>query len=261
MPPITDPESKRKLYTYLAEGIFAIAVLGLAAPFLYSALEGAILLAALGALGILTWGFAAPFGQWVANKRIAALKAGIEANPIETMQGIYAERYKELQEKSKAIAAVDTQYRNVQSLIDNLPGRLKPKAAKYQELANKIMQGEKQMQLSYNVAAKGLSEYSDRIEEAKSLWEVACALNKAIAVSQKAKMDAFRDIKQQVAFDAVTSNLNSAFAALDETIRTNQVDSSLVGGDEAKALPASNEVVDAEVIDLTKAGQHQKIAG
>lgn len=259
MPPITDPESKRKLYTYLAEGVFAIVVLGLAAPFLYSALEGAILLAALGAVGLLTWGFAAPFGQWVANKRIAALKAVIEANPIETMETIYAQKVGELNAQSKAITEVDTQYRNVQNMVAGLKKTDPAEAVQYQDIVDKIHEGLTQMEADYDYADGQLKEYKGQIDKAERLWKVAVAINTALAVSEKARADVFRDIKQKVAFDTVTTNLNRAFAKLDTSVREHR-QAAFPPSDEAKALPPAS-APDSVVIDLTKAGQHQKIAG
>jgi hypothetical protein len=84
-------------------------------------------------------------------------------------------------------------------------------------------------------------------------------LNKAIAVSEKAKADVFRDIKIQVAFDAVTTSLNSAFADLDETIRTNQIEDGLGATVvevpvQAKALPPASPV-EPEILDLSRPRQ------
>lgn len=243
-----DPETKRKGIEAAVKVGLAVLFLGATASYAWYVLEGLIAWSCVGA-GLLAWWVLGPaIAERAANWRIAQLKKAIEANPIEAMQNIYATKQQELQAQSRAITAVDTQYRNVQGLINNLPERLKAKAASYQEIADKLKQGLDQMRKSYNFAAQALQEYKGQIEEAEALWEVACAVNKAIAVSEKAKADVFRDIKQKVAFDTVTTSLNNAFAHLDETIRTNQVATELGSGDEHKALPEAKANV--EVIDL-----------
>lgn len=226
---VIDPEAKRKGYETAAKVACVAVCIGLLGPvftWLAAGMLGLIELTGyvvgFGIALVVGWGLAPGVGLWWANKRIALLKAAIAANPIETMQNIDAEKKLELQAQSKAITTVDTQYRNVQTLIDNLPAKLKAKAGSYQVIADKLKVGLDQMRKSYDFAAHKLADYEDQIAEAQSLWEVACAVNTAIAVSAKAKADVFRDIKEKVSFDTVTSTLNNAFANLDEVIRTNQ---------------------------------------
>lgn len=258
-----DLEARRKKIELFAKlGVFTV-VCGAVGSYAYLILEGLIALAAVGGSAILAWGLAPAVATFVANKRIELLKAAIEANPIETMQNIYTEKVGELQAQSQAIATVDTQYRNVQSLIDNLPPKLKAKAASYQELANKIKAGEDQMKAKYNFAQTKLNEYKDHMEEAQSLWEVALALKKAIAVSQKARMDTFREIKEKVAFDTVTVGLNSAFAELDETIRVNQIEDGMTEStpEAPKAITPGEAGIDIIDLGSVKAGTKVRVNG
>ncbi len=263
MSPVLDPESKRKhIETAVKLGVIGVG-LALAVPLLYLALEGLMLAVALGASALVLWGVAPGAAQFVANKRIALLKAAIAENPIETMEGIAAEKQGELNAQSKAITAVNTQYLNVQSKLDNLPANLRPKAANFQAIADKLKLGLDNMRKRYDYAANELMKYRGKIDEATSLWDIACAVNEAIKVSEKAKLDTFRDIKNQVAFDTVTTSLNHAFAALDEEVRVNQTITDLgnvqdpdSNDSSPKAIPAH---VEGEVIDLSSVHAGQKI--
>lgn len=246
-----DPESKRKAIETTVTVLVVGGVCALTASYAFLALEGLIAWVAVGAGTLMAWGFAAPFKVWVANKRIAALKAVIAENPIETMENIAAEKQAELNAQSKAITAVNTQYLNVQTKLDNLPEKLKSKATNFQAIADKLKQGLDNMRKRYDFAAKELLSYRGQIDEASSLWEVACAVNAAIKVSEKAKMDVFRDIKNKVAFDTVTTSLNHAFAALDEEVRLNQTITDLGSPEPEQPKQLTQAVVEGEVIDLT----------
>lgn len=261
MPTINLENKRATIQKAVTLGV-GLLICGTVGVYAYQILEGLMAIAAVGSALVVSWLVGPALGTWVANNRIALLKAAIEANPIETMQNIAAEKLLELDAQSKAITAVSTQYLNVRSLIDNLPPKLKMKAANYEAIADKLKAGLDQMKKSYDFASRLLADYNSQIEEAQSLWEVACAVNTAIKVSEKAKMDTFRDIKNKVAFDTVTTSLNHAFASLDEAVRVNQTITDLGTPPEEEAPKAlAPAEVGATVIDLgtVRAGQRVSI--
>jgi hypothetical protein len=120
-------------------------------------------------------------------------------------------------------------------------------AQTYAEVVNKIKAGLDAMEEDYSLADKQLKAFKGQIDKAQRIWNVAVAINKAIAVSAKLQADVFRDIKQQVAFDTVTTNLNRAFANLDSSVRKHRQTAFPPAPEEQKALPEAQPV---EVIDL-----------
>src|SRR5882672_8886472 len=117
---VIDPESKRGTYQKIAKIAFVAIGLAVTAPLAFYALEGLILWGAFAATGLVLMNFAPAFGTWLANKKIQALVAAVEANPIETMQNLYAEKKEEFQRQEDAVTEFDTQFKNVSDMVDGL---------------------------------------------------------------------------------------------------------------------------------------------
>lgn len=242
---VVDPETKRKGIENLVKVGLAVVFFAATASYAWLALEGLVAWALVGGGLLAAWTLGPAIGERAANWRIAQLKAAVEANPIEAMQNIYASKIAELNAQSKAITEVDTQYRNVQGMVAGLKKTDPDEATQYQEIVDKIHSGLEAMEADYNYADKELKSFKGQIDKAERLWNVACAINKAIAVSEKARADVFRDIRQKVAFDTVTTNLNRAFAKLDTSVREHR-QAAFPPSEDTKAIEAPK----AEVIDL-----------
>lgn len=216
-----DPEQKRKtIEKWTKIGVWGggLLAVGLLKTLIFSALEGVILLGALGvAVGVI-WSVAPALAVWFANKRIQALVAVIEANPIETMTNLYIEKQQEFKQQEDAVTEFDAQFRNVSDLIEGLK-RTDPEEAKgYVQMRDVMEEGLKELRGEQAEAQKELKNAKSAIDKMKRLWTVACALNKALAASASAQQKVFQQIKQDVAVDTVRTNLNKAFANLNTAV-------------------------------------------
>lgn len=249
---IVDPETRRKGIENLVKAGLAIVFFAATASYAWLALEGMIAWACVGGGLMAAWVLGPAIAERAANWRIAQLKAAVEANPIEAMQNIYGSKLSELQAQSTAITEVDTQYRNVQGMVEGLKKTDPEEAKSYIIIVDKIHEGLGSMETDYAYADSQLKQYKGQIDKAQRIWNVAVAINKALAVSEKARADVFRDIKQQVAFDTVTTNLNRAFAKLDTSVREHKQTAFPPTTTESKELPPATEVIDLGNVKSTR---------
>lgn len=244
-----DPEVKReglkKLVTY---GIIAVA-LAVTAPLAMYAVEGLIAWSVLGLGLAVVINFAPAAGLWFANKKVQALIAAIEANPIETMQNLFIEKQEELNRAERNITAFETEFRNVHTLVEDLKRSDPDEAVAYAEMRDKMKEGLEALRNEQRYATEELSNFKGQIDKARRIWKVSVAMNAALEKSQSAQAQVFADIKEKVAFDTVRTNLNKAFSNLNTAIERRK-NSALFDDKHTKALPEASPKV--EVIDLGK---------
>jgi multidrug efflux pump subunit AcrB len=238
-----DPETKRASYQKLAQFLFIAVTAAATASIAYWAVLGLLYWIAAGFIWLFIASFAPAVGQWFANMKIAALKAVIEANPIETMETIYEQKRNELNAQASAIEQVDTQYRNVEKLIKDLKNTDPEEAKDYEEIKDKIGEGLDELNREFQACNEELTKYKGQIDKARRLYKVQKAINTALDVSEAARSEFFADLKKQVAFDKVNTDLNKAFSRLNMAVERRKI-----GAVRPKAaLPSKSNV---EVIDL-----------
>lgn len=245
-----DPELKRQQVQKLVKwGVIGLGA-AITAPLAYMMLEGLVMWGALIGTMLVISTFAPAIGDWLADKKVQAIIAIAEANPIETMENLYADKADELNKQDAAVREFDAQFRNVSGMVDNLSKTDPTEAASYVEMRDKMAEGLTELKAERSAANAALQEFHKQIDKAKRIWAVACAMNTALASANaaNARSAVFADIKKQVAFDTVNTNLNRAFANLDSAIEKRKGFSldSIAPVKETKALPEA--VVEGQII-------------
>jgi chromosome segregation ATPase len=238
-----DPESKRKgIETAVKLGLIGVAC-AVAAPLAWMALEGAIAIAAFAGVALLAWGAAPAVATYVANKRIQALVAVIEANPIETMQNLYVEKSEELEQQASAVRDFDTEVRNVKDMIRQFEQTDPEEAKEYREMADQMEAGLIELKREQTAATGELASFKGQIDKARRIYKMAQAMNKALEKSTSAQAQVFADIKEKVAFDTVRTNLNRAFSNLSSAVDRRR-NSAMFAPKQLTEGPLKAEVVD-----------------
>lgn len=220
---VSPEEQKARVVKYVQWGAMALIAVVLA-PLAYamaiSVIEATVAIAvAAGVVGVV-WMATPAVADYLGNMRIAAIKAIAAANPIETMQSIYADKMDEYNKQEAAIDEVDKQYMNVAGRVDAITKKYGVERAEtFIKVRDKIKQALDQMNAESKMASKALVIYKSKIDEANDFWETQKAINKALDVSEKARGDVFRQIREQVSFETTNDQLNLAFARLDGAVR------------------------------------------
>ena len=217
---ITPEQAREQWRKYAKYGLMVLGVI--LAPTIYTIAVGVVeatfaVAAAIVSLGVV-WSMAPAFIDWVGNMRMKAVIAVAEANPIETMLSIYSQKSDELSQHDEAIQEFDTQYRNVAKMVNDLQKSDPEESKTYVEMRDRMGEGLRELQDEHTTAVGELKQFKNQIDKAQRIYKVALAMNAALASSQTAQAAVFTDIKKQVAFDTVSTNLNRAFARLDSTI-------------------------------------------
>lgn len=244
------------------EQIKKIATWACIALALAAGLAATASLATLAVESLIAWGtgavfvfvgvnFAPAFGDWVRNKRIQAIVALAEANPIETMQNLWADKKQELDRQDNAITAFETEFRNVSQMVDDLHGTDPEEAKQYEAMRDQMEVGLTELRNEQTAATGELSRFKLQVDKARRIYKVAGAMNKALEVSQSAQAVVFAKIKEDVAFDKVRSDLNRAFANLNSAVERRK-NAALFAPKTQASLPAPQQTIDAQVTPVTK---------
>lgn len=245
-----DPEVKRKRIEAVVKALVWGVGLAIAGPYIWMSLEGLFALAALvGTAGVL-WSVAPGVAQAFANWRIKLLIAVIEANPIETMETLRGEKYEELQRAENAITDFDTQLGNFKDQVASVKKEYPEEAVAYEEIQARMQDCLDSMREEHRAAKTQLKDFEGRIKKAKVLFNMAKAANAMLEKQADAQAQLFADIKQQVSFEKVRTDLNRAFANMNTAIERRK-NAALPPAKPQAALPAAP----MEVIDLTKPQQ------
>jgi hypothetical protein len=109
------------------------------------------------------------------------------------------------------------------------------------------------MREEHKFATKELSDFKAKIKKAQVLFNMAKAANAMLEKSQSAQSEVFAQIKEQVSFDKVRTDLNRAFANMNTAIERRKNASFLTA---KKVEPKAIEgVKQGEVIDLSRVGE------
>jgi hypothetical protein len=138
--------------------------------------------------------------------------------------------------------------------VDDYHDKMAEFAKRYPDEAPKFQQVESKMRLALvsmkrkqSDAKKVQVEYKARIDKAEAIYAMALAAREVTELAGDAAADVYRDIKNQVAFDSVNHQFNTAVAAL-----SLEVDNS--SDMDYKALPAGDtDALPTEIVDERKA--------
>ncbi|OGM95256.1 hypothetical protein A2524_04405 [Candidatus Wolfebacteria bacterium RIFOXYD12_FULL_48_21] len=212
-----DDVRRKKLATRIKWGLgFGLAVI--ISPIVFMAIKGMIGLALAGAIGFALIQLAPTFSFKVANWRMKLLVSEVEANPIETMQNLLIEKQSELERASQKIVDFDTEVRNFDDQITTFQSQYPAEAANYVQLSEKMHTALEDMVTERNVAEHQLKDFGQQIKKAQAIYSMSMAAQKVTQLSKTAEAQVYADIKQQVAFDTVRTQLNRSFASLSQAV-------------------------------------------
>ena len=234
-------ELKRKRIEFFAKWGLGFIGCVLIAPLAFMALEGVVALVAFVAIAFASIQFAPVFALKIANARVKALVNEVEKNPIETMQNLYIDRNKELVQADEHIRDFETEIRNFDDQLGGFKQQYPDEADTYQDLSGKMHEALANMKQEQTQARRDLKELDTRIIKAKAIYKMALAAQKVTQLSQSAEAQVFAQIREQVAFDSVRTQLNKSFSSLNLALERRN---------DAKALnPASTgNVIEGQIV-------------
>lgn len=223
--------TRRLRYRHLLLGGGAVIGLAVAVPVIIAAVEagvGLLALAGLAAMAFAGWRMVPRFVltienrerekiQQEMNRHLAALKAEAKKNPIEQAENEYLRRTEQYQAFKTAMEQIGGKIRAFKSKLDQTkrdkPGydlRTETEAlTRMQDFYTNRMQ-------RLETAAKMLTQFKDKIEEARIKWDFQLQANDAIRAMNATDRDAqINVILTEVAFDQVQSQFDEVFAKLD----------------------------------------------
>jgi hypothetical protein len=180
------------------------------------------------AIGLAAIAFAPVFSMKLANTRIKAIMAEAEKNPIETMIAIDIARTQELAEKDQHLEDWDTELSNFDDEVIVMKKEYPEEAGKYEQISTQMHDALEEALKEQGQARKDLYEFEQAIKKAKMLYKMALAAQRVTAFSKSAEEKVMENIKTQIAFDSVRSNLNRSFARLNTAMARRQERPALV---------------------------------
>lgn len=261
----TDIEKKRKNFE-MALKVVAIGVIGfMVSPFIFVAIHGIVGMAIAAGIGVTAVNIAPAFIAMAANWRIKALKAVAAANPIETLENVYAQKQKALSDMRDNIqqshACLIDLYNQIQEHDQAYPGKPSQWLDKYTKMKQLVeMRGRK-----YKQAQVALAQFNDQIAEKRSDWKIAQTMLKAGQLANVGQ-DFQSKLMQDTALTTVQGALDLAFADLETSLLDAQPDTgtapAIAQAPARGQLPAPgpmdlgfepNNVIDAEIIPARRA--------
>lgn len=186
----------------------------------------AILVGAVIGLAAIAW--APVFSMKLANARIKAIIAEADKNPIETMIAIDIARTQELAEKDQHLEDWDTELSNFDDEVIDMKKHYPEEAGKYERISAQMHDALEAARKEQGQTRQDLYEFEQAIKKAKMLYKMALAAQRVTAFSKSAEEKVMENIKTEVAFDAVRSNLNRSFARLNTAMARRQERPTLV---------------------------------
>jgi septal ring factor EnvC (AmiA/AmiB activator) len=198
----------------------------------FLAVKGIVGLALAAIVGVTVIQLAPVFSFKLANWKMKLIVSEATANPIETMQNLYAEKSLELETADQNIVDFETSVSNYHDQLDTFKEQYPEDADKYEELATKMLDALKDMKANQTQARKDLRDFAQQIKRAKSIWSMALAAQAVTKLSKSAaEAKAFTKIKEDAAINGVNTQMNRSFASLNLSMeRRKDATSSLLPG-------------------------------
>jgi hypothetical protein len=218
---ITTVTNLQKLWAVRVVGaIGALALLSVAAPFIWSAVSAGIGLAAMAAIGIA--GVAVfqsiPLGmQKLENHILALRKAEARRNPIEQLQNELIRRANKLRAFHRALVTVGGQIESIAHMLEDRKHKDPAHVLHRQERALTRLQEFHGINLQrLNAAQVALDEFRFTIERKESEWRIALAIGEATdMLDPNATDNLMQDLLTDTALRSVQERFNTVFAELD----------------------------------------------
>jgi hypothetical protein len=180
-----------------------------------------------------------------ANWKLKAIKAEAARNPVETLQGVYAERMAKKREFKQQI----TNFRSkVDGFADKVAGfreQFPKDAPKFEQQLGTMHALLSRRELKYKAVKAELEKFDLVIQRADALWKMGLAaaeMNAAAGAFDGDQM--MQRIKTETALESVTDSVNLAFSELE---------SDLMEGDDIQVI---NENQMSKLTDQTQNTSH-----
>jgi predicted nucleic acid-binding Zn-ribbon protein len=209
---------KANKYKWVLFGIGAVVVAGNFAGLLISGVEAIFAVGATVAVSAATVYFTPVIAMKAANTRMKMLVGEAEKNPILTLKNDYIFRQNQLQLADDSIQEFDTEIRNYDDQCREFKEQYPDEAANFEEISTSMHGGLKEMKSEQSQARSVVADLSQKIKKAEAIYKMSLAAQRVTSFSRESQEKVFADIKQQVAFDSVRSQLNRSFAALDRAM-------------------------------------------
>jgi len=200
--------------------VCALALLTVAAPFVWSAVAagvGLMALASMGAVGVAVF-HAIPWGMQKLENRILQLrKAEARRNPIEQLQNELLRRANKLRAFHRALVAVGGQIESISQMVEDRKHKDPAHVLHRQEKALQRLQAFHQINLQrLHTAQVALDEFRFTIERKESEWRIALAIGEATEIMDPNAADNLvQDLLTDTALRSVQERFNNVFAELD----------------------------------------------
>lgn len=232
-----DDQRKRQVIEKVVK--WGVGLLGAAviSPIVFLAVKGLVGLLVAFAVGFVAINFAPVFATVVSNLAMKAFVAAIGANPIETMQNLYVEKVGELNQAAKNIRDFETELLNFHDQVTDVRNQYPDDVQTYTNIEDKMTVALSEMKTEQSAAVDELNTFQAKIKKAKSLFNLAKSANAMLEKSQSAQAEVYAQIKEQVAFDTVRTDLNRAFANLNSAVERRKSHELSAGSVNAIAIP------------------------
>lgn len=255
-----DNDVRREKIATIAKYVIGIGALAVLAPIIFTALQGLIALIAFGVIGLAAINFAPVLAYKLANWKMKAIVADAKANPIETMQNLFVDKTKELETADNNITEFDTEVRNYDDQLGGFKQDYPEEASTYQSISDKMHQALADMYENQKEARHALQDFAAKIKKAKAIYQMALAAQKVLTLSKSAESQVFAQIREQVAFDTVRSQLNSSFAKLNMAVEKRAEARALTVATQP-AAPAALTQQRGNIIDVAPIKVTQTVGG
>lgn len=219
--PTTDVDVKGQKVVSVLKYVLGIGAVALATPVIFLALKGVLGLLALGVAagaGLAMIRLAPWFSQVITNVGIKLFIHEVQKNPIESMLSLYTEKTGEADEADKQIVEFESEVRGYNDQVKTFSRQYPEEAATFKDISERMVEALESMKQEQSNAREALADLSQRIKKAEAIYKMSLAAQRVASFSKSAEQKVFQEIKERVAFDAVQSQLNRSFAALNMAV-------------------------------------------
>lgn len=243
-----DQEARRQRVATLTKWGLGLVGAVVISPFVFLAVKGLVGLILAAAIGFVAIELAPVFGMKVANWKVKLIVQEAANNPIETMENLRIEKAQELETADQNIAEFETEIGNFDDKLAGFKREYPAEANRYEQISEKMHEGLTDMKREQDAARRALKDFEAKIKKARAIYSMALAAQKVVKLSKSAEARVFAQIKEEVAFESVSKELNRAFANLNLALERRASARTALPGADQTALP---EARTSETIDVT----------
>ncbi len=209
---------KKRLAKWFMVGV-TILVIAVAAPIIFSALQGLLALILFLLVGGTAIALAPMMAMKFANWKLKGIKAEARKNPIETMTNVLIVKARDWDAMKKKVEDFSAAVANFETKVKSLVREYPDQATEFQEQLDGMKKLLQLRLLRLKEAKSNLQAFEAEINKQKARYEVALA---ALAAENAGKNfsdeEVYEKIKLDESFDTVEQAMNTAFAQLNSSL-------------------------------------------